>query len=172
MLTVFFAIISTLFVLVGLVGVILPIVPGGVPLAWLGLFIFAIGTIRKDLYSHHCYLFVVMLLTIAVDFFAPMLGQESINQQMGNSGVCCRISPGYFHFWILGDYRRTFPWINTGRVNHGKRASPGSENRYRYYNRLACGYVIEGYCGACHVGISYCVLVLTGDYLYLSPYFL
>jgi len=75
MLTVFFAIISTLFVLVGLVGVILPIVPGGVPLAWLGLFIFAIGThFERISIPTTVIFFVVMLLTIAVDFFAPMLG--------------------------------------------------------------------------------------------------
>jgi uncharacterized protein YqgC (DUF456 family) len=75
MLTVILAIISTIFMLVALAGIILPFVPGGVPVAWLGLFIFAIGTGFERISLAATLIFLgVMLLTIAVDFFSPMLG--------------------------------------------------------------------------------------------------
>lgn len=74
MLTVLLAIISTILVLAGLFGVILPLLPG-VPIAWLGLFIFAIGTgFERISVTTTVIFFAVMLLTFAVDFFAPMLG--------------------------------------------------------------------------------------------------
>lgn len=60
--------------LVGLAGIFLPFIPG-VPLAWLGLFIFAIGTgFERISIATTVIFFVVMLLTFAIDFFAPMLG--------------------------------------------------------------------------------------------------
>ena len=41
--TAIFAIICAILLLVGLVGVVMPYLPG-IPVAWLGLFIYAIGT--------------------------------------------------------------------------------------------------------------------------------
>lgn len=74
MLTILFAAISFILVLVGLFGVLVPIIPG-VLIAWLGLFIFAIGTgFERISILATVIFFVVMLLTFAVDFFAPMLG--------------------------------------------------------------------------------------------------
>jgi len=76
MLTIILAIISTILVLVGLVGTILPFIPG-VPIAWLGLFIFAIGTgFKRISLITAIVFFIAMLLTFAVDFFAPMLGAK------------------------------------------------------------------------------------------------
>jgi uncharacterized protein YqgC (DUF456 family) len=73
MLTVFLAIISTLIILAGLAGIILPFIPG-VLVAWLGLFIFAIGTgFTKISIMVVVIFFVLMLMTFAFDFFAPML---------------------------------------------------------------------------------------------------
>ena len=59
---------------VGFAGVFLPILPG-VPLAWLGLFIFAIGTgFEKVSVLAVVIFFILMLFTLALDFLAPMLG--------------------------------------------------------------------------------------------------
>ena len=75
MLTVILAIISTVLILYGLVSIILPFIPGGLPVAWLGLFIFAIGTGFQNIsIATTVIFFVIMLVTIAIDFFAPMLG--------------------------------------------------------------------------------------------------
>jgi len=73
LLTVFLAIISTILILVGLAGTILPFIPG-VFVAWLGLFIFAIGTgFARISIATTIIFFVVMLLTFAFDIFVPML---------------------------------------------------------------------------------------------------
>jgi uncharacterized protein len=75
MLTVILAIISTLLILFSLAALILPFIPGGVPIAWLGLFIFAIGTgFERISLTTTIVFFVVMLLTVLFDFLAPMLG--------------------------------------------------------------------------------------------------
>jgi uncharacterized protein len=74
MLTIIFAVISIILVLIGLTGTILPFIPG-VPIAWLGLFVFAIGTgFKRISLGTAMVFFVIMLLTFAIDFFAPMLG--------------------------------------------------------------------------------------------------
>lgn len=74
MLTILFAAISFILVLAGLFGVLVPVIPG-VLVAWLGLFIFAIGTgFERISILATVIFFVVILLTFAVDFFAPMLG--------------------------------------------------------------------------------------------------
>jgi len=58
----------------GFLGIFLPILPG-IPLAWLGLFIFAIGTgFDKISILATVLFFVFMLLTMLLDFFAPMMG--------------------------------------------------------------------------------------------------
>jgi uncharacterized protein len=83
MLTVIIGLISAILVLVGLVGTILPFI-SGVTIAWLGLFIFAIGTGFKRISLITIIIFfVVMLLTFAVDFFAPMLGGKQTKQVNG-----------------------------------------------------------------------------------------
>jgi len=76
MLTIILAIISTILILVGLAGTIVPFIPG-VPIAWLGLFVFAIGTgFKRISLITAIVFFVVMLLTFVIDFFAPMLGAK------------------------------------------------------------------------------------------------
>jgi len=64
----------SLLMLVGLAGVILPFLPG-VPLAWLGLFIYAIGTGFEGVSVLAVVVFFVVAgLTVALDFIAPMIG--------------------------------------------------------------------------------------------------
>ncbi len=73
MLTVILAIISTLFILAGLAGCILPLIPG-VFVAWLGLLMFAAGTgFHRISVATSIIFFVVMLLTSAFDVLAPIL---------------------------------------------------------------------------------------------------
>jgi uncharacterized protein YqgC (DUF456 family) len=75
--SVILAIISTLLILIGLVGTILPFVPG-VFVAWLGLFIFALGTGFERISIATTIIFlVVMLLMSAFDILVPALMARS-----------------------------------------------------------------------------------------------
>lgn len=68
------AILAFILIGVGFAGVFLPVLPG-IPLAWLGVFVFAIGTgFEKISVLATVIFFVLMLLSLALDFFAPMLG--------------------------------------------------------------------------------------------------
>ncbi len=72
--TVISIILCVLLMLAGIVGSFIPVLPG-VPLAWLGLLIYAwvTGFERVSLLAVIIFL-VVTLLTLALDFAAPMLG--------------------------------------------------------------------------------------------------
>ncbi len=74
MINVVLLIISSLLMLVGLCGIILPFVPG-IPLIWLGLFVYAIGTGFNQISILAVVIFFILTaLTLALDFAAPMLG--------------------------------------------------------------------------------------------------
>jgi len=65
-----------LFMIVGLAGVVIPLLPG-VPLAWLGLFIYAIVTgFERISILQTVLFFILMLFTLSLDFVAPMLGAK------------------------------------------------------------------------------------------------
>jgi uncharacterized protein YqgC (DUF456 family) len=67
-------IICSIFMIVGLLGAVVPLIPG-VPIAWLGLFIYAIATgFERISIAVTVIFFVLMLLTVLLDFLAPMLG--------------------------------------------------------------------------------------------------
>jgi len=68
------AIVCLLIMLVGLIGVVVPLLPG-IPLAWVGLFIYALVTgFEKISILTTVVFFIVMLLALGLDFLAPMLG--------------------------------------------------------------------------------------------------
>ena len=72
--TVALALLCSVLMLAGLLGVVLPILPG-IPLAWLGLFIYAIGTgFERISIATTVVFFVLTVLALALDFAAPMLG--------------------------------------------------------------------------------------------------
>ena len=74
--TVLLAILCSILMIVGMVGVIVPGIPG-IPLAWLGLFIYAIGTGFERISAIIIIaLFILMALIMLVDFLAPMLGAK------------------------------------------------------------------------------------------------
>jgi len=66
--------ICSILMVVGLIGVVVPFLPG-VPLAWLGIFIYALVTgFEKISIAATVTFFVVMVFTLSLDFLAPMLG--------------------------------------------------------------------------------------------------
>jgi uncharacterized protein len=75
MLTVILGIISVLLMLFAIASIIVPLLPGGVLLAWLGLFIFAIGTGFEKISLFTTIVFLILTLLIMVfNFFLPMIG--------------------------------------------------------------------------------------------------
>ena len=69
-------IVCSIFILAALIGSILPFLPG-VPLAWIGLLIYAAVTgFEKISVLTTVIFFIVMLITLAIGYFAPMLGAK------------------------------------------------------------------------------------------------
>lgn len=69
-----FLIISSILMLVGLFGIVLPFIPG-VPLVWLGLLVYGIGTGFETISILAVVIFFILtVLTLALDFAAPLLG--------------------------------------------------------------------------------------------------
>jgi uncharacterized protein YqgC (DUF456 family) len=67
-------VVCSILMVTGLLGVVLPILPG-IPLAWLGLFIYAIGTGFERISVATVVIFAVLtVLALLLDFLAPMLG--------------------------------------------------------------------------------------------------
>ena len=111
--TVFLAIVGFILIGVGFLGIFLPILPG-IPLAWLGLFIFAIGTgFEKISVLATVVFFILMLITLALDFLAPMLGAGKYKaSKFGIAGTFIGFIVGLlvFGFWgvILGPFIGAF----------------------------------------------------------------
>ncbi len=97
------AVICFILMAVGLAGVFLPILPG-VPLAWLGLFIYAIGTgFERISILATVIFFVLMLVTLALDFIAPMLGAGKYKaSKWGIAGTFVGFIVGIFTLGIWG----------------------------------------------------------------------
>ncbi|MFC1920197.1 DUF456 domain-containing protein [Chloroflexota bacterium] len=88
---------------IGLAGVIIPMLPG-VPLAWLGLFIFALyNGFEQISIAATVIFFVIMLLTLALDFLAPMLGAKKYRaSKWGVIGVFLGFIAGIMVFGLWG----------------------------------------------------------------------
>ena len=77
------AVICGIMMLTALAGTILPILPG-IPLAWLGLLIYGLGTgFQKISLTTTIVFLVVTLGTIALGYFAPMLGAKKYKASRG-----------------------------------------------------------------------------------------
>jgi len=107
--TVLLAILCSVLMIVGLIGVFAPILPG-LPLAWLGFFIYAIGTgFERINVPTVIVFFVVMVLILVIDFLAPMLGAKKFQaSKWGILGAFLGLIVGIiaFGFWgiILGPF--------------------------------------------------------------------
>ena len=102
-----FAIICSVLILIGLIGALLPAIPG-VPIAWLGLFIYAIGTgFERISILTVAIFFGITVITLTLDFVAPMLGAKKYRaSKLGVAGAFVGFVAGVIllGFWgvILG----------------------------------------------------------------------
>jgi uncharacterized protein YqgC (DUF456 family) len=107
MLNIVLIIISSLLFLAGLFSIIVPFVPG-VPLVWLGVFIYAIGTGFKTISIPAVVIFFfLMVLTLLLDFVLPLLGlkkYKASNWSMLGSFLGFILGVVFFNIWgaILG----------------------------------------------------------------------
>ncbi len=98
-----FAIICAVLILAGLVGVIMPYLPG-ITLAWLGLFIYAIGTDWERLSVTTIVIFAVLtVLALLMDYIAPLLGAKKYKaSKWGMIGASIGLFLGIIIFQIWG----------------------------------------------------------------------
>ena len=106
-------IICSVLMVIGLLGVILPVLPG-VPLAWLGLLVYALLTgFEKLSVATIVIFFVLMVLTLMLDFAAPLLGAKKYQaSKFGITGAFIGTVVGIFvlGFWgiIVGPLAGAF----------------------------------------------------------------
>jgi len=156
MLTIILAIICTILVLIGLASTILPFMPGAT-IAWLGLFIFAIGTgFKRISIITTIVFFVVTLLTFVFDFFAPiMIARKYKTSKLGTLGgrlgsFLSNVTLGY-PWTIIGHFGGT---ILGELMDKSEATWPGSKNRLRHDHRYDCQYVTKYNCCVDYTGIS------------------
>jgi len=99
----------SILMVLGLMGVVIPFLPG-VPLTWLGLFIYALATgFDKISIITIVVFFILMLFTLTLDFVAPMLGARKYKaSKYGIAGAFLGFTVGIFvlGFWgiLLGPF--------------------------------------------------------------------
>lgn len=98
-----FLILAIVLMAVGLAGVVLPFVPG-VPLVWLGLFIFASATGFKTISLVTVLIFLVLTIALTVlDFLAPLWGAKKYQaSKCGMIGAFLGAIAGIFIFGVWG----------------------------------------------------------------------
>jgi len=96
-------ILSIVLMVVGLAGVVLPFVPG-IPLVWLGLFIFAAVTGFKTISLLVVIIFLILTIALtALDFLAPLWGAKKYQaSKWGILGSFLGAIVGIFIFGIGG----------------------------------------------------------------------
>ncbi len=98
-----YATICALLMLVGLVGIFAPILPG-IPIAWLGLFIYAIGTGFERISVVTIIVFAaITALILILDALAPVLGAKKFQaSKFGVLGAFIGLIVGLFVFGFWG----------------------------------------------------------------------
>ena len=101
--TIALTILCSVLMVVGLLGVVLPVLPG-IPLSWLGLFIYALGTgFERISIATVVVFFILTVLTLVLDFAAPMLGARKYRaSKLGVFGAFLGFTVGIFVLGFLG----------------------------------------------------------------------
>jgi len=96
-------ILCSILLFAGALGVILPFLPG-VPLAWLGIFIYALVTDFETIsVTVIIVFFALALATLVFDFIAPMLGARQYRaSKLGMLGALIGSVAGIFAFGFAG----------------------------------------------------------------------
>jgi uncharacterized protein YqgC (DUF456 family) len=116
--------ITSLMILIGLLGIFLPFLPG-VPIAWLGIFIYAYFTNFETLPLLTVLIFFLLtLLTIVLDFVAPLIGAKKYQaSSQGILGASLGLILGIFVFGPLGIILGPLAGAFFGEILAGKESS-------------------------------------------------
>ena len=128
-----YALICSFLMLVGLVGVFAPILPG-IPIAWLGLFIYAIGTGFERISVVTIIVFAtITALILLLDALAPMLGAKKFQaSRYGVLGAFLGMIIGviFLGFWgiIVGPFLGAFlfEWLAKRKAKGALKAAFGT----------------------------------------------
>ena len=118
---VIFLILAIVLMVTGLAGVVLPFLPG-IPLVWIGLFIFASATGFKLISLATVLIFLVLTIALtALDFLAPMIGAKKYQaSKWGILGSFLGAIIGIFTLGIWGIILGPFLGALTGELIAGK----------------------------------------------------
>lgn len=101
--TILLIILTFILMTIGLLGVVLPFLPS-VPVAWLGLFIYAWGTgFQKISLTEVLVFLAVTVVAMLFDFAAPLLGAKKYQaSKYGIGGAALGLTIGVIEFGPLG----------------------------------------------------------------------
>lgn len=127
--TIAFAIAAAfILIFLGLAGVFLPIIPG-VPLAWIGFFIYALATDFVAVPLWQVFLFLgLTVLTILVEFISPIIGAKKYHaSRYGIIGSTLGLFFGVFIAGPLGIILGPLVGAFLGEIMFGKRAGEATQ---------------------------------------------
>ena len=89
-----------ILLIIGSLGVVLPVLPG-IPLAWLGLFIYALATgFEKISVAAVVIFFILMVISMVLDFIAPLLGAKKY--RASKLGILGTFIGSFVGIFVLG----------------------------------------------------------------------
>ena len=115
-------IIVILLMIIGLAGVLLPFLPG-VPLAWLGFFIYAYSTDFKEISLTTTLVFLgLTILSILLEFALPLLGAKKYHaSKHGMAGAAMGLAIGPFLLGPIGIVAGPFVGAVAGEFLNGNK---------------------------------------------------
>jgi uncharacterized protein YqgC (DUF456 family) len=136
---IFALILSLILMTAGLAGVVLPFVPG-IPLAWLGFFIYASVTGFKTISLAVVLIFLVLTIVLtALDFLGPVLGAKKYQaSKWGIAGTFAGAILGIFTMGVWGIILGPFLGALAGEFLAGK----GKKQAFKSALGAFLGFVI------------------------------
>jgi uncharacterized protein len=141
---IFWTILAFVLMLVGLLGIVLPFLPG-VPLAWLGLLAFAWGTGFEHISLKITLIFLgISALSMILDFFIPLLAgkkyQASKKGMLGAGigmilGIFTANPFGFLIFALLGAF--------LGELLGGKEARAAYKSTWGFFLGFVLGGIVK-----------------------------
>ena len=137
-------ILSFLLIAVGIVGVVLPFLPG-VPLAWLGVFIYAYFTDFTVLSLNTILVFLALtLLTFVVDWVSPLIGAKKYNaSKYGVMGASLGFLLGVFILGPIGIIFGPLAGAFIGETIAGKDATKSFQSAWGVFIGFLAGSLIK-----------------------------
>ena len=144
MFTIIIPIITVLCIVIGLFGVIIPLLPG-VPIAWFGIFIYAYATGFAKISMLTVLVFLVFtLLTMILDLVAPMIGAKRYHAtKYGVLGSSLGLILGIFTLGPVGIFLGPFLGAFLGEIFAGRKSNKALHAALGAFIGLMLGSLIK-----------------------------